>query len=100
MDVAKLRSKLVSARGAHEQRRAQGRRRRGLAEDSRYAGAAGLVANPFRRGGREGHNSADTNIANVDEICEGKWLKVTVLKDGSFTVYNSRNRFEKKYPPR
>ncbi len=50
-------------------------------------------------GGKE-HNSADTYIANVDEICQGKWLKVTVLKDGSFTMYNSRNRFEKKYPPR
>jgi competence protein ComEC len=50
-------------------------------------------------GGKE-HNSADPFIANVDEICEGKWLKVTVLKDGSFTVYNSRNRYEKSYPKR
>jgi beta-lactamase superfamily II metal-dependent hydrolase len=50
-------------------------------------------------GGKE-HNSADTFLANVDEICQGKWLKVTVLKDGSFTVSNSRNRFEKKYPAR
>ena len=43
------------------------------------------------------HNSADTYIANVDEICEGKWLKLTVRPDGSFTVLNSRNRYEKTY---
>jgi competence protein ComEC len=49
--------------------------------------------------GKDG-NSADPFIANVDEICEGKWLKVTVEKDGSFTVYNSRNRYEKSYARR
>jgi competence protein ComEC len=47
-------------------------------------------------GGKEG-NSSDTVIANVDEICEGKWLKMTVRPDGSFTIYNSRNKFEKTY---
>jgi beta-lactamase superfamily II metal-dependent hydrolase len=47
-------------------------------------------------GGKE-HNSADTFIANVDEICEGKWLRLTVRPDGGFTVYNSRNKFEKEY---
>jgi hypothetical protein len=43
------------------------------------------------------HNAADTFIANVDEKCEGKWIKVTAEKDGTFTVENSRNKFEKKY---
>ena len=43
------------------------------------------------------HNSPDTFIANVDEICEGKWLRVNALKDGAFTVFNSRNRYEKTY---
>jgi len=43
------------------------------------------------------HNSADPFIANIDEICRGQWLKVTVEKDGSFTVSNPRNRFENKY---
>jgi len=47
-------------------------------------------------GGKE-HNSADMFIANVDEICEGKWLKLTAQKDGAFTVNNSRNRYEKSY---
>lgn len=44
------------------------------------------------------HNSPDTFIANLDVECEGKWIRVIAQKDGSFTVYNSRNRFEKSYP--
>lgn len=43
-------------------------------------------------------NSNDSFIANLDEKCEGKWVKVTAEKDGSFQVYNSRNKFEKAYP--
>jgi beta-lactamase superfamily II metal-dependent hydrolase len=43
------------------------------------------------------NNSNDTFIANVEEACEGKWLKLTAEKDGSFKVFNSRNRFEKAY---
>ena len=42
-------------------------------------------------------NSADLLIANVDEICEGKWIKMTAMRDGSFTVYNTRNKYEKTY---
>jgi beta-lactamase superfamily II metal-dependent hydrolase len=47
-------------------------------------------------GGRE-HNSSDTVIANLDEACEGKWLRVNAQSDGDFTVINSRNKFEKTY---
>jgi beta-lactamase superfamily II metal-dependent hydrolase len=47
-------------------------------------------------GGKE-HNSADPFIANVDEICEGKWIRVDAQKDGSFKLYNSRNKYEKAY---
>jgi beta-lactamase superfamily II metal-dependent hydrolase len=43
------------------------------------------------------HNSPDTFIANVDANCEGKWIKMTAEKDGTFTVYNTRNKFEKTY---
>jgi beta-lactamase superfamily II metal-dependent hydrolase len=43
------------------------------------------------------HNSADPFIANVDEICEGKWIRVDAQKDGSFKLYNSRNKYEKAY---
>lgn len=47
-------------------------------------------------GGKDG-NSPDTFIANIDEKCEGKSLKVTAHEDGSFTVYNSRNKYTKTY---
>jgi len=47
-------------------------------------------------GGKDG-NSPDTFIANIEEKCEGKYLKVTAHEDGSFTVYNSRNKYTKNY---
>jgi hypothetical protein len=50
-------------------------------------------------GGKE-HNVPDSFIANVDEHCEGKYLQLTAKPDGSFTVYNSRNKFSKAYPPK
>jgi beta-lactamase superfamily II metal-dependent hydrolase len=43
------------------------------------------------------HNSADAFLANIDEQCEGKWLRLTAEKDGSFIVFNSRNKYEKTY---
>jgi competence protein ComEC len=51
----------------------------------------------FAVAGGKDHNSSDTLIANVDEICQGSWLKLTVKPDGSFTVDNSRNKYEKTY---
>jgi len=50
-------------------------------------------------GGKE-HNVADSHIANPDEKCAGKYLKLSAHPDGSFTVTNSRNGFLKTYPPR
>ena len=47
-------------------------------------------------GGKD-HNSPDSFIANVDDPCEGQWIRATVRKDGTFTVYNSRNKYEKSY---
>ena len=47
-------------------------------------------------GGKE-HNSSDTVIANLEEACEGKWLRLNAQSDGSFTVINSRNKFERTY---
>jgi hypothetical protein len=49
-------------------------------------------------GGKE-NNAADSFIANVDEQCEGKYIKLTVMPDGSFSVTNSRNNFSKTYKP-
>ena len=39
----------------------------------------------------------DSFIANVDEHCQGDYMKLTAQSDGSFTVYNSRNKFQKIY---
>jgi beta-lactamase superfamily II metal-dependent hydrolase len=50
-------------------------------------------------GGRE-HNVPDAFIANIDEHCEGKYIRVSVSPDASFRVYNSRNKFEKTYAAR
>jgi len=47
-------------------------------------------------GGKD-HNSPDTMIANVDEICEGKWLRVEAEKSGAFKISNPRNKYEKGY---
>jgi len=43
------------------------------------------------------HNVAEDRIVNVKENCEGKYLKVSAEKDGSFTVLNSRTGAEKAY---
>jgi beta-lactamase superfamily II metal-dependent hydrolase len=39
-------------------------------------------------------------IANPDQNCKGKWLKLTAHADGSFTVYNAGNQFQKAYGPK
>lgn len=49
--------------------------------------------------GKEG-NVPDTFIANIDENDEGHGIRVTAESNGSFAVYNQRNKFEKKYPAR
>jgi hypothetical protein len=36
----------------------------------------------------------------VETICEGKWIKVTAQKDGTFHVANSRDKFQKTYVKR
>ena len=51
----------------------------------------------FAVAGGKDHNSPDPFIANVDELCQGQWIRATVRKDGAFTVYNSRNKYEKSY---
>ena len=42
-------------------------------------------------------NVPDAFIANVDEQCQGLYLKVSASENGSFTVYNPRNKFMKTY---
>ena len=50
--------------------------------------------------GGQDHNAPDSFIANVDEHCEGKYLKLTVESNGGFAVVNSRNKFQKVYKPK
>ena len=42
-------------------------------------------------------NAPDPFVANVDEFCQGDYLRVTVDFDGSFTIFNHRNKFLKAY---
>ena len=49
-------------------------------------------------GGKE-HNATDPFIANLDDRGdEGMYLKVSASEDGSFTVFNPRNKYSKAYP--
>ena len=47
--------------------------------------------------GAKEHNVPDSFIANVDEFCQGKYLKLTVEGNGTFTIVNERNKFQKVY---
>ncbi len=48
-------------------------------------------------GGTE-HNSPDPYIANVMDTDTGFYLKLTANEDGSFAIYNPRNKVTKDYP--
>jgi beta-lactamase superfamily II metal-dependent hydrolase len=52
----------------------------------------------FADAGGSEHNAADPFLANVTEADTGFYLKVTAHEDGSFEVFNSRNKFQKAYP--
>jgi beta-lactamase superfamily II metal-dependent hydrolase len=47
--------------------------------------------------GGKAHNVPDSFIANVNEHDQGDYLKLTAEGNGSFTVWNSRNKFQKTY---
>ncbi|MBV8828823.1 MAG: MBL fold metallo-hydrolase [Acidobacteriaceae bacterium] len=49
-------------------------------------------------GGKE-HNASDPFLANVEEADTGFYLKATVNQDGSFTIYNARDKYSKQYGP-
>jgi competence protein ComEC len=52
----------------------------------------------FADAGGKAHNATDPFIANVTEADTGYFLRVTANPDGSFEVYNPRNKFSKQYP--
>ena len=54
----------------------------------------------FADAGGSEHNAEDPFIANVEEADTGYYLKLTAHEDGSFEMYNPRNKFSKQYPAR
>jgi competence protein ComEC len=52
----------------------------------------------YSRAGGQKNAPADF-IANPKEPCDAKLIKVTVQRDGAFTVTNTRNSFSKTYKP-
>ena len=45
------------------------------------------------------NNAPDDFIANLEEHCQGNWIKVAAEPDGHFTVTNGRNGKTKTYQP-
>lgn len=50
--------------------------------------------------GTEKTNTASDMIANVQDSPDGKWIKVSVQQNGTFTITNTRNNFTKTYKPK
>lgn len=51
----------------------------------------------FAEAGGKEHNPPDSFIANIDEADTGFYLKLTAHPDGSFEVYDPRNKMTKSY---
>lgn len=51
----------------------------------------------FADAGGQEHNTSDPFIANVTEADTGYYLRITAQPDGSFEVFNPRNKFSKQY---
>jgi hypothetical protein len=61
-------------------------------------GLADLWQLHYAKSNDAAHNVDEKYIANMEEDnCQGQWIKITARQDGSFTVTNERNRFEKTY---
>jgi competence protein ComEC len=54
----------------------------------------------FADAGGSEHNAQDPFIANVEEADTGYYLKLTAHEDGSFEIFNPRNKLSKPYPAR
>src|ERR1051326_3833130 len=60
-------------------------------------GLQGMWQLHYALDGAKEHNVPDAFIANIDSGDDGYYLKVTAQPDGTFTVYNARNKNEKTY---
>ena len=80
--------------------RAKGRLGGGVRDCRIVTRAGGLLAGALSDGGRRQANTKPDFIANIEGSPDGKWIKVSAQKDGTFTVTNARNNFSKTYKPR
>ena len=63
------------------------------------AGAPDIWQVHYAMEGGHDYNSPEALIANVYEKGdEGNWIRVSATEDGTITVYNSRNKYQKTYP--
>jgi competence protein ComEC len=54
----------------------------------------------FALAGGKDANAPDALIANLDSESDGNYLKVSAAEDGSFTVFNQRNKYARQYGAR
>ena len=54
----------------------------------------------YAENGTPATNPPGDYIANPDANCQAKWIKLSAMPDGSFTVTNGRNGFRKTYAAR
>ena len=54
----------------------------------------------FAIAGKAESNSPESLIANLAEDCAGKYIRLSVNPDGSFSVFNERNNYQKSYAAR
>lgn len=52
----------------------------------------------YAEGSDKAHNSSDNFLANLNDV-DGNYIKLVAGPDGSFTVTNSRNNYQKNYAP-
>jgi competence protein ComEC len=52
----------------------------------------------FSDAGGSQHNSPDAYVANIADTDTGNYLKLMANPDGSFDIYNSRNKVTRQYP--
>jgi competence protein ComEC len=52
----------------------------------------------FAVAGGTDHNVANSFLADLNDVGEGNYIKVSATTSGAMTVYNSRNKYTKTYP--
>jgi len=61
-------------------------------------GSADIWQLHFADAGGSEHNASDPFIANTRGADTGFYIKLSAHEDGSFEIYNARNKFSKSYP--